>query len=233
MIFYPAQELFNTRSKKGLLMPSSKKQRGRPLKSETQKAVIRDQIIGCARTLFLEEGFENVSMRKIAAKANCTPTTLYHYFHNKRHLLHFLWEELFEQVSDFSMPQVKKKTDPLSQIQSIMTQYSTYWIENPDHFRVIFMVEDLLSPLDEDLNAETMISHMQIFQVLISAIEQGIKTGLFEYDNTELIWQILLAHSHGIVSSLITIREIPWRSDHELIQHSVEITLKGLLSKPR
>lgn len=212
-------------------MTTRKKRRGRPLKSESQKAAIREQIIGCARTLFLEDGFENVSMRKIALKAHCTPTTLYHYFHNKRHILHFLWEDLFQQVSDFCMIEVKKKTDPLSQIRSIMVQYLKYWIQNPDHFRVIFMVEDLSSSPDEDVEAVTIMNNMRAFQIMIAAIEKGMEKGLFRCDNIELIWQILFAHCHGIAASLITIREIRWKSDRELIEQSIETTLKGLLSE--
>ena len=215
--------------KKVEVMSTKEKRRGRPPKSDRQKEVIRQRIIASARELFLDEGFEKVSMRKIAVKARCTPTTLYHYFRNKRHILHFLWEELFQQLSDSCMEAVQGYSDPLSRIRRLMTQYIRYWLENRDHYRVIFMIEDLSSPPDEDVNATSIMGRMQGFQILVEAIEQGCKDGLFFYDDMELIWQILSTHVHGIVSSLITVREIQWRPDHELIESSIETTLRGLL----
>lgn len=209
-------------------MPEPGKQRGRPPKSDEQKAAIRQSIIAAARALFLEQGFEKISMRKVAAQAGLNPTTLYHYFHNKRHILHFLWEELFRQLSDSCMAAIKGNSNPVSQVRGIITQYINYWLANPDHYRVIFMIEDLSSTAEEDLNARDMMARMEAFEALVEAIEQGRKDGLIHGRDTELIWQALLTQAQGIASCLITVREIPWRSARELIDQSIGSALKGL-----
>ncbi len=210
-------------------MSSLKKTRGRPPKSHDQKAAAREKLITCARTLFLEQGFENVSMRKIAAMAGVTPTTLYRYFHNKRHILHFLWEGFFQQLSDFCMAGHPEKDDPILCIKTIMTRYMEYWIRHQDHYRVIFMIEDLSSRPEEDLNARTMMGNIEAFKILVRAIDLGQEQGLFLVTDTELIWQTLLIHSQGLVSCLITVREIPWRPSDELIELCLDTTLGGLL----
>ncbi len=209
-------------------MSAIKKTRGRPPKSHDQKAAVRENLVACARTLFLEQGFENVSMRKIAAMAGITPTTLYLYFHNKRHILHFLWEDLFLQLSDFCMAGNPETDDPGSCIKIIMARYMRYWIDHPDHYRVIFMIEDLSSLPEEDLNARTMMGEIEAFKILIQAIDRGREQGLFIVADPELIWQTLLMHSQGLVSCLITVREIPWRPPDELIELSLDTTLRGL-----
>ncbi len=44
-----------------------------------EKEELRRQIIAAARELFVNEGYENVSMRKIADKIEYSPTTIYLY----------------------------------------------------------------------------------------------------------------------------------------------------------
>ena len=43
----------------------------------TEKEQLRHQILSAARELFVNEGYENVSMRKIAHKIEYSPTTIY------------------------------------------------------------------------------------------------------------------------------------------------------------
>jgi AcrR family transcriptional regulator len=42
--------------------------------------------------LFLEEGYENVSLRRIAGQIECSPTTIYHHFKDKSELFFHLLE---------------------------------------------------------------------------------------------------------------------------------------------
>jgi len=210
-------------------MSGIRKTRGRPRKSHKQTAAARENFIACARTLFIEQGYENVSMRKVAAMAGVTPTTLYRYFRNKRHILHFLWKELFAHLSDLCMADPLDENDPVICIKTIMVRYMRYWMDNPDHYRVIFMIEDLSSRPEEDINAGTIMADIPVFKTLIKAIEQGHEHGLFREDDIELIWQTLLIHSQGLVSCLITVREISWRPTGELIEQSIDSTLRGLL----
>ena len=48
-----------------------------------QKEVLRQDILDAARDLFIEEGYENTSMRKIAERIEYSPTTIYYYFKDK------------------------------------------------------------------------------------------------------------------------------------------------------
>ena len=61
-------------------MTITKRRPGRPSLSSQQKEDIKANIINIARTLFVEEGYENTSMRKIAARAGFAPTKIYYYF---------------------------------------------------------------------------------------------------------------------------------------------------------
>lgn len=45
------------------------------------KARLRNQVLDAARDLFVQHGYEAVTMRRIAAKVEYTATALYFHFH--------------------------------------------------------------------------------------------------------------------------------------------------------
>ncbi len=49
-------------------------------RKEREKEILRRKILDAAERLFVEEGYENVSMRKIAAIIEYSPTTIYRFF---------------------------------------------------------------------------------------------------------------------------------------------------------
>jgi AcrR family transcriptional regulator len=74
----------------------------------------REKILATARDLITRHGYEGVTMRELAEKANVTPKTLYHQFGNKENLLHIAVEERFrhtyQAINDHKM---KKGIDKL------------------------------------------------------------------------------------------------------------------------
>lgn len=74
----------------------------------------REKILATARDLITRHGYEGVTMRELAEKANVTPKTLYHQFGNKEKLLHIAVEERFrhtyQAIDDHKM---KKGIDKL------------------------------------------------------------------------------------------------------------------------
>ncbi len=58
----------------------------------------REKILAAARDLITQHGYEGVTMRELAARANVTPKTLYHQFGNKEKLLRTAVEERFRHT---------------------------------------------------------------------------------------------------------------------------------------
>src|SRR5262244_2221370 len=58
-----------------------------------EKQALRQEILDAARELFVTEGYENVSMRKVAERIEYSPTTIYLYFKDKADLHDCICEE--------------------------------------------------------------------------------------------------------------------------------------------
>ena len=63
-----------------------------------QKKFLRQEILDAASELFVKDGYENVSMRRIADKIEYSPTTIYLYFKDKAELLEQVCQETFARL---------------------------------------------------------------------------------------------------------------------------------------
>ena len=61
-----------------------------------QRETLRRNILAAANTLFLEEGYEKTTMRKIADAIEYNVATIYSYYQNKEEIFYALQKQAFE-----------------------------------------------------------------------------------------------------------------------------------------
>src|SRR5437868_15486907 len=64
-------------------------------RQERDREAVRRSILDAARELFVAEGFQNVSIRKIAERIEYSPAAIYGYFPSKDDIFYALAEEGF------------------------------------------------------------------------------------------------------------------------------------------
>src|SRR5262249_59262843 len=69
-------------------------------KQERDREAVRRAILDAARELFVAEGFQNVSIRKIAERIEYSPAAIYSYFPRKDDIFFALAEEGFRLLGD-------------------------------------------------------------------------------------------------------------------------------------
>src|SRR5436190_5979190 len=88
-----------------------------------EKQELREEILDAARQLFIHEGFENVSMRKIADKIEYSPTTIYLYFQDKADLLDCVCEQTLSRLND-TLDQIRQRlSDPYERLRAGLRAY--------------------------------------------------------------------------------------------------------------
>src|SRR5437868_12947653 len=88
------------------VLPAGRKRRG---EGHTR----RDEIIQAAKELFLEEGYEATTIRRIADRVGISAPALYLYFRDKEALLLALCDQTFEHLVDAIDELEKTVPDPL------------------------------------------------------------------------------------------------------------------------
>ena len=196
-----------------------------------QKKFLRQEILDAASELFVKEGYENVSMRRVADKIEYSPTTIYLYFKDKAELLEQVCVETFSRLSAHLTRILAQPADPIERLKRGLLAYVNFGLENPHHYRAVFIM-----PVPEDFDHSRMAKPdapgMQAFDFLRRSVYDCIAAGEFRQTaDPETISQTLWAGVHGVTSILITCEKGFPFVDREQLVHSVVNTLVSGVSK--
>ena len=103
-------------------LASKTPKRGRPEKSPAQRQEMKSQISEIAKTLFQQEGYAKVSMRRIAKEMDCTPMTIYGYYDGKIDILRTLWGGVFKELFT-GLRAINKNPDPRIYLKTLCVAY--------------------------------------------------------------------------------------------------------------
>jgi AcrR family transcriptional regulator len=200
---------------------------------EREKSETRDKILDAARELFVAEGFEGVSMRKVAEKIEYSPTAIYVHFADKQELFRELCHQDYARLAEVFQSSAMS-TDPIERLKQIGAIYVDFGTRYPNHYQFMFMTPHPPHEPDE-VDREVMGNpEMDAYAFLKWAVQQALDAGCFrqELNDTELISQTLWASVHGIISLQIakgTDCWVEWRSMRDRTEMMLDITFRGLL----
>jgi AcrR family transcriptional regulator len=203
---------------------------------EREKSETRDKILDAARELFVTEGYEGVSMRKVAEKIEYSPTAIYVHFADKNELFHELCREDFARLQEV-MRSAEMPTDPVEQLQQIGRNYIEFGMRYPHHYVFMFMTPHPENEPDEEDREIMGNPEMDAYAFLKWAVQEAINSGRLreELQDAELISQTLWASVHGVISLNIAKCKDPWvewRPLQDRAEMMLDITIRGLLRFP-
>jgi AcrR family transcriptional regulator len=199
---------------------------------EREKSETRDKILDAARELFVAEGFEGVSMRKVAEKIEYSPTAIYVHFADKEELFRELCHQDYARLAEVFQSSAIS-SDPIERLKQIGAIYVDFGTRYPNHYKFMFMTPQPPHELDE-VDREVMGNpEMDAYAFLKWAVQQALDLGCFraELNDPELISQTLWASVHGVISLQIakgTDCWVDWRPIRDRTEMMLDITLRGL-----
>ena len=197
------------------------KKTGRKPNSPEQNKKMREAILAAAKRLFIEKGYQGVSMRGLAGELSISPMSLYRYFDNKRSILVHLWDEIFTTLFASCRKTAAAKNTPLKAVEAYGVCFIQYWIDTPQNYSMVYGEIDRPDS-SENYFADSERIQKELEFLMELFIEAGVKA-----ENCELICQQYLCVLHGICHSLITIPEMNWANPDKLLSGLVEGIIIG------
>ena len=203
---------------------------------ERERSETRDKILDAARELFVSEGFEGVSMRKVAEKIEYSPTAIYVHFHDKQELFLELCHADFRRLAE-SFVQLAQIADPVERLRRIGHAYMEFGLENPNHYRMMFMTaHPQLSDEVEKKKFGKGNPEEDAYEFLRLTVQEAVSKGAFrpELTDADLIAQTLWANVHGVVSLQIAKCDdawVPWSDFKQRADLAIEGMFNGLLKR--
>src|SRR5215472_12025999 len=104
-----------------------------------QKKYLRQEILDAASELFVRDGYENLSMRRIADKIDYSPTTIYIYVTDKAEHLEHVCMETYGQLVQRLSKIMGQPGDHVDRLNKGLIAYIEFGLENPHQYRTTFM----------------------------------------------------------------------------------------------
>ena len=195
-------------------------------RKERDKLEMQKKILDAARELFMKEGYENVSIRKIADEIEYSPGTIYLYYKSKGQIFFVLCYMAFDK---FYNEQIKADEikDPLEKLKESGRIYLRFARENPEYFELMFLMK---APLEDYYDNVTSDTGMKSFNYLKDNIEECIKAGYFKgYDlmtATVATW----AFVHGLATLHVKERLKPMDPEEmdKLVENSLSLYIDSI-----
>ena len=202
---------------------------------EREREEIRTKILDAARELFVAEGYEAVTMRRIADRIEYSPTAIYFHFRDKETLLREICDADFLTLAH-EIAVVAQIADPIERLRAIGLAYFRFGMNYPNHYRLMFMTPH--PPLGDDHEIERGNPEEDAYALLKSIVAQAIAEGKFQKGITDvdLAAQTVWAGMHGVIALQIAKGNdnwVDWRPLEQRAELMNETLLNGLLRHGR
>lgn len=196
----------------------------------------REEILQAAKELFLEEGYDSTTIRRIADRVGISAPALYLYFRDKEALMLALCDQTFAHLIE-SIGEIENTvSDPLERVRRFGEAYARFGLSHPDEYRLVFLGANIPESLRKvghraptDDPSRPGVGGAIVFRRLVAFLAQveasGVKLNYPPDTCAELCWMAM----HGLVAALIMKPEFPWSDRELLISGMLDIHLKGIV----
>lgn len=213
------------------VLPTGRKRRG---EGHTR----REEILQAAKELFLEEGYDSTTIRRIADRVGISAPALYLYFKDKEALMLALCDQTFGHLIEAIGEIEKAVPDPIERVRRFGEAYVRFGLTHPDEYRLVFLGANVPEALRKvghraatDDPTRPGVGGALVFRRLVAILTEVEASGTrlnYPPDTCgELCWMGL----HGLVSAFILKPEFPWSDRELLIKGMLDIHLLGIINR--
>lgn len=190
-----------------------------------QKEEFRASILEAAWLQVLTDGWQSLSIRKIADAIEYSIPVIYNHFENKDAILLEFTKEGFQKLAD-SLREVKNThTEPAMQLEAIAHAYWDFAFEHKEYYQLMF---GLGIPACEKVNQIAEMKDMSM--VMISTIQETISKSPYPDTDFYLKYHTYFSILHGLVSiQMIRKDEKPTDKNRMILQDAISGFIKSML----
>ncbi len=157
----------------------------------------REKILEEACSLFLRDGLDGFSMRKLARAVGVTAPALYRHFESKEALLHDVLGEAYRRLSH-QLYQALEGVTPWERMRLAGRGYVTFAIENPRLYDALFASPELVGLAD--IPDEVEAQGCAIGRFWNDRIRECMDAGILGPGDPEEVGLTMWGHAHGLIT---------------------------------
>jgi len=164
---------------------------------------LRAATLDTTRTLLVADGYDNLSMRKIARRVGCSVSSIYEHFASKDQLVHALIDEGFQRWYDVVLAASREPGTPLQLLELHCRRYVEFGVANPEFYEIMYLYHPKsLARVPRELFRRAARS----MDVLAELVRQSAPAALANPAEARIHAHVVWAILHGVVSTILAAR---------------------------
>jgi AcrR family transcriptional regulator len=192
------------------------------------KTLARQEILDAARDIIAREGYESLSMRKVARRIDYSPTAIYLHFKDRDDLVFSVGEQLMGGLATELQQVADRHSDPLVALKKALRRYVEFGLKHPQHYQATFGLAHGHDPEKDARYQQPGTMAMQAFGFLPRLVAECVKQKKLAKVDVRTASCALWAGVHGITSLLIVMPNFDWGDPDSVVDQLVTMLVDGL-----
>ncbi len=195
---------------------------------EREREELREQILDVAMNILIKEGYDAVTIRRLADEIAYTPGALYSYFKDKEEIIFALVLRAAKHLT-LVFRAVESINNPLERLWAIGRAYITFAMEHQEYYDLMFIMS---TPIQKMAETEYTEGHAAFF-ILRSTVHDCMQQGYLPKADDDVAAFAMWSFVHGSVSLMIRKRMtmIPEEKYQDILDGAFSFLMNVMLPK--
>lgn len=178
-----------------------------PKKARTPEEIqeVKRKILNMALELINKDGYDDLSLRKLAARLHITATNIYQYYASKDELYLAVLTEGFAFMYARMYEGYQAGNTPMERLKGVLGEYIRFGIEQANFYNIMFVwnvpkYNDYIGTESEQVALIELNTALQVWDLLKMTVSESQLLSKSSIEDKEIITLELLCNIHGLVS---------------------------------
>ena len=188
----------------------------------------RGEILDAAERIFVAEGYEGATIRKIADEVGVSSTALYMHFSDKACILGEICRRTLEQLLARNRELAAKPVDPVVRVRMMLEAYMRWGLDHSNAYQLVYSAS---GPVSAGLWPEDTVDlSVQCYEIFARVVREIAAQGRLRLGSADSAAQAFWMSCHGVVALLCARPGFNWADTDELISVTLEGLMTGLIA---
>ena len=187
----------------------------------------RAEILKAAECIFVAEGYEGATIRRIADEVGVSSTALYMHFQDKACILHEITKDAFRELLATNSEIAARPLDAAVRVRMMLEAYMVWGFEHPNAYQLVYCQRGPVSttPLPQG----TADLSRQCYETFSDVVREVAASSRLRTGSGASASQALWMACHGVVALATSRPAFDWADRSELMQVVLDGMLHGLV----
>lgn len=187
----------------------------------------RAEILSAAERIFVADGYEGATIRKIADEVGVSSTALYMHFQDKACILQEITVGVFRELLASNSEIAARPVDAAVRVKAMLEAYMSWGFEHPNAYQLVYCQRGPVTttPLPQG----TADLSRQCYEIFSGVVREVAANGRLRTGNGDSAAQALWMACHGVVALATSRPNFGWADRQELMRVTLEGMLHGLV----